>query len=157
MPNKAIYMLYELYFAHCNHFWLSNKTIFYCCITTQKSHYSCMKTLKTTHNETIRQELGKRLKSERLNQNITQAVLAKQAGISRRTLVGAERGEPFTIDTLLSILRALNRLEQIDLFLPEPEISPIQLSKLKGKKRQKASGTFTYPKPRNTPWVWKES
>lgn len=116
-----------------------------------------MKKIKTTHNEPIRHELGKRLKSERLNQNITQEILAKQAGISRRTLVGVERGEPFTIDTMLSILRALNRLEQIDLFLPEPEISPIQLSKLKGKKRQKASSTFTYPKISNTPWVWKES
>lgn len=115
-----------------------------------------MKNIETASNEAIRQELGKRLKRERLNQNITQAVLAKQAGISRRTLVGAESGEPFTIDTLLSILRALGCLAQIDLFLPEPEISPIQLSKLNGKKRQKASGKFTYPKPRNTPWVWNE-
>ncbi|MBI9021380.1 MAG: helix-turn-helix transcriptional regulator, partial [Verrucomicrobia bacterium] len=64
--------------------------------------------METANNEAIRQELGKRLKSERLNQNITQAVLAKRAGISRRTLVGAEGGEPFTIDTLLSILRELN-------------------------------------------------
>jgi len=116
-----------------------------------------MKNLETATNEAIRQELGKRLKSERLNRNITQAVLAKQAGISRRTLVGLESGEPFTIDTLLSLLRKLDCLAQIDLFLPEPEISPIQLSKLKGKKRQKASGKFTYPKPRNTPWIWKES
>jgi len=115
-----------------------------------------MKTLETTSNQAIRQELGKRLKSERLNQNITQAVLAERAGISRRTLVGAERGEPFTIDTLLSILRELDRLAQIDLFLPEPEISPIQLSKLKGKKRQRAGGKFTYPKTRNTSWVWNE-
>lgn len=115
-----------------------------------------MKNLETARNEAIRQELGKRLKTERLNRNITQAVLAQEAGISRRTLVGAERGEPFTIDTLLSILRELECLAQIDLLLPEPEISPIQMSKLKGKKRQKASGKTTYPKPRNAPWVWNE-
>ncbi|MBC8205972.1 MAG: helix-turn-helix transcriptional regulator [Kiritimatiellales bacterium] len=115
-----------------------------------------MKNLETANNEAIRQELGKRLKAERLNRNVTQKVLAEKAGISRRTLVGAERGEPFTIDTLLSILRELDCLAQIDLFLPEPEISPIQLSKLKGKKRQKASSKFTYPKPRSTPWVWNE-
>ncbi len=115
-----------------------------------------MKNIETANNQAIRQELGKRLKSERLNQNITQAVLAERAGISRRTLVGAESGKPFTIDTFLSILRELGHLAQIDLFLPEPELSPIQLSKLKGKKRQKASGKFTYPKPRNTPWVWNE-
>ena len=115
-----------------------------------------MKNLETASNEAIRQELGKRLKAERLNQNITQKVLAEKAGLSRRTLVGAESGEPFTIDTLLSILRELNCLAQIDLFLPEQEISPIQLSKLKGKKRQRAGGKFTYPKPRSTPWVWNE-
>ena len=115
-----------------------------------------MKNLATANNEAIRKELGNRLKTERLNRNITQATLAEKAGISRRTLVGAERGEPFTIDTLLSILRELDCLAQIDLFLPEPEISPVQLSKLKGKKRQKASGKFTYPKPRSTPWVWNE-
>ncbi len=115
-----------------------------------------MKTLETVSNEAIRQELGKRLQAERLNRNITQAVLAERAGISRRTLVGAERGEPFTIDTLLSILRELGCLAQIDLFLPKPEISPVQLSKLKGKKRQRAGSKFTYPKPRSTPWVWNE-
>ncbi len=110
----------------------------------------------TANNEAIRQELGRRLQSERLNRNITQKTLAEKAGISRRTLVGAERGEPFTIDTLLSILRELGCLAQLDLFLPEPEISPVQLSKLKGKKRKRAGGKFTYPKTRSTPWVWNE-
>ena len=116
-----------------------------------------MKNIETATNEAIRKELGQRLKSERLNQNITQKVLAERAGISRRTLVGAERGEPFTMDTLLSILRKLDCLAQIDLFLPEPGISPIQLSKLNGKKRQKASGKFTYPNPRSIPWIWNET
>lgn len=115
-----------------------------------------MNPIETASNDAIRKELGKRLQSERLNQNIKQATLAEKAGISRRTLVGAERGEPFTIDTLLSILRALGRLSQIDLFLPEPEISPIQLSQLKGKKRQRAGGKFTYPQTRSKPWVWNE-
>ncbi len=115
-----------------------------------------MMNMETASNESIRKELGKRLQSERLNRNITQAALAAKAGISRRTLVGAERGEPFTIDTLLSILRELGCLAQLDLFLPEPEISPVQLSKLNGKKRKRAGGKFTYPQPRTTPWVWNE-
>jgi transcriptional regulator with XRE-family HTH domain len=112
--------------------------------------------METASNEAIRRELGKRLQSERLNRNITQKALAEKAGISRRTLVGAERGEPFTLDTLLSILRVLGCLAQLDLFLPEPEISPVQLSKLKGKQRKRAGGKFTYPKIRSTPWVWNE-
>ena len=115
-----------------------------------------MKEITKASNQIIRKELGRRIKTVRLNRNITQKALAEKAGISRRTLVGAERGEPFTIDTLLSILRELDCLAQIDLFLPNPEISPVQLSKLKGKKRQRASGKLTYSKPRNTPWVWNE-
>ena len=115
-----------------------------------------MMNMGTASNESVRKELGKRLQSERLNRNITQAALAEKAGIARRTLVGAERGETFTIDTLISILRELGCLSQLDLFLPEPEISPVQLSKLNGKKRKKASGKFTYPTPRTTPWVWNE-
>lgn len=115
-----------------------------------------MMNMETASNESIRKELGRRLQSERLNRNITQAALAEKAGIARRTIVGAERGESFTIDTLISILRELGCLSQLDLFLPVPEISPVQLSKLKGKKRQRAGGKFTYPKPRTTPWVWNE-
>jgi putative transcriptional regulator len=115
-----------------------------------------MMNMETASNEAIRQEIGRRLQGERLNRNITQKALAEKAGIARRTLVGTERGEPFTIDTLLSILRALGCMAQLDLFLPEPEISPVQLSKLKGKKRKRAGGKFTYPKTRSTPWVWNE-
>lgn len=41
--------------------------------------------------------------------------------------------------TLLSVLRALGRLENLDAFLPDPGMSPIQLAKLKGRERQRAS------------------
>jgi len=136
---------------------MGNIFIFLLASSLKKNTIHRMEDIRTASNEAIRKELGARLKSERLNRNVTQETLAKQAGISRRTLVGAERGEPFTIDTLLSILRKLDCLAQIDMFLPEVELSPIQLSKLKGKKRLKASGKFTYPKPRNTPWIWNES
>lgn len=37
-------------------------------------------------------------------------------------------------------MQALNLTEQLDLFLPVQPISPIQLAKLQGKKRQRASG-----------------
>ncbi len=107
-------------------------------------------------NEAIQAELGLRLRRERLNQNITQAILAKQAGISRRTLVAAEKGEGTTLLTLIRLLRGLEKLAQLDQFLPEPPISPIQLAKLKGKVRQKASGKLRYPTEHSTNWTWKE-
>ena len=38
-------------------------------------------------------------------------------------------------------LRALDQLENLDALLPEPGLSPLQLAKLKGKTRQRASGS----------------
>jgi len=115
-----------------------------------------MENITQMSNEAIRQEIGKRLQRERLNQNITQEQLSNKAGISRRTLVAAEKGEGTSLETLIRILRGLGLLEQLDQFLPRPELSPIQLAKLKGKLRQKASGKIQYPLPRPTTWVWRE-
>jgi len=115
-----------------------------------------MMNLENMGNEVIQATLGKRLKRERLNQNITQAELAKQAGISRRTLVAAEKGEGTTLLTLIRLLRGLGKLAQLDQFMPEPPVSPIQLAKLKGKVRQKASGKLQYPTEHNIVWKWKE-
>ena len=112
--------------------------------------------LEEMGNEAIRATLGRRLQRERLNQNITQARLAEQSGISRRTLVAAEKGEGTTLDTLIRLLRGLGKLGQLDQFLPEPPVSPIQLAKLNGKVRQKASGKLRYPTDHNTVWQWKE-
>jgi transcriptional regulator with XRE-family HTH domain len=114
-----------------------------------------MKTLEHMSNDEIQKELGRRLKRERLNRNITQARLAELVNISRRTLVAAEHGEGTTLETLIRILRGLGKLNQLDNFLPEPPLSPIQLSKLKGKVRKKASG-FVYPTVSSSGWVWKE-
>ena len=88
----------------------------------------------------ILKEIGERLKRERLNQNVSQAELAREAGIVRKTITNLETGEGCSMTTLLAVLRALGRLENLDAFLPDPGISPIQLAKLKGKQRQRASG-----------------
>ena len=113
-----------------------------------------------TTNKEIIEELGWRLQTERLRQNITQAKLAQAAGISRRTLVGAERGESFTVDTLLAILRVLGRLDQLNAFLPEPKLSPVELSKLSGCRRKKASretpAQYDVLREEQKPWMWKE-
>ena len=41
--------------------------------------------------------------------------------------------------TFIQILRALDALEELDSLLPEPGISPLQLAKMKGKVRRRAS------------------
>lgn len=90
-------------------------------------------------DQAVAKELGLRLKQQRLNKDFSQKNIADRAGISITAVQGAERGET-TIMTMIKILRVLGNLEQLDVFLPEPKISPLQMSKLEGKKRQKASG-----------------
>lgn len=92
------------------------------------------------NNQAILQELGERTARQRLNQNITQAELAKRAGVARIVIHRLENGLGCTLESLLRILRALGFLEQLSLFLPEPGLSPVQLAKLKGAKRQRATG-----------------
>ena len=86
----------------------------------------------------ILKELGGRLRSYRLQMNVTQAELATRAGVSRTTIRDAEFGKDSQLSTLVKLLRALGRLDNLDAFLPAPSVSPIQLMKRQGKPRQRA-------------------
>lgn len=88
----------------------------------------------------IAEQLGERLKQARLNADLTQAEVASRTGINRRTILNAEKGN-VQLKNLVAILITLGMVEQINTFLPIQEISPVQLAKLKGKKRQRASRT----------------
>lgn len=88
----------------------------------------------------LAEQLGERLKQARLNQNVTQEFIAERIGVSRRTVINAEKGQA-TLETFVAILQVLGLVEQLNLFLPEQPISPIQLAKLQGEKRQRASGS----------------
>ncbi|NHB89657.1 helix-turn-helix transcriptional regulator [Photorhabdus tasmaniensis] len=83
-------------------------------------------------------ELGERLKQARLNNDLTQAEIAELVGVTRKTVLNAEKGK-VQLEIFVAIMAALNLTEQLELFLPKQNISPIQLAKLQGKKRQRAS------------------
>ena len=89
--------------------------------------------------------IGERIQRERLNQNLTQAKLAERAGLGVRTVRSLEAGDKTTVETLIRVLRALGRLAALDAFLPEPGLSPLQLAKLQGRERQRASGRRQAP------------
>ena len=87
----------------------------------------------------LAEEIGDRLRQARLNRDLTQSEVAELAGIARKTVLNAEKGK-VQLDIMIALLMALDLMQQIDLFLPKQEISPLQLVKLQGKKRQRASG-----------------
>ncbi len=84
------------------------------------------------------EELGERLKQARLNLDLTQTEVAHRAHITRKTVIQAEKGK-VQLEQFIAILQALNLSDQLNLLLPPQPISPLQLAKLQGKKRQRAS------------------
>ena len=92
----------------------------------------------------IAEALGQRLKQARLNRDFTQQEVAERAGVSRKAVLNAEKGKT-QLEILVAILQALDLTTQLDHFLPPQPPSPIQLAKLQGKQRQRASGQRDKP------------
>ena len=93
---------------------------------------------KLTDNAVLK-ELGKRLLTKRLDINLTQAELAEHAGVSKRTVERMETGKSTQVTNLVRILRTLDLLDGLNTAIPESVIRPMDLIKLKGKTRQRAS------------------
>ncbi|MDP2364385.1 MAG: helix-turn-helix transcriptional regulator [Ignavibacteria bacterium] len=87
----------------------------------------------------IVKEICTSLKQMRLNKNIAQEQLAKLSGLNRVTISRIEAGRSATLLTIIQVLRALDKLNILNAFKEEPEISPIQLLKVKEQQRLKAS------------------
>ncbi len=103
-------------------------------------------------DETLLRQLGERLLQYRLNRNITQAALAKEAGVSVRTINRVERGHSIQLSNFIRLLRSLGLLNNMDALVPEPAASPIQQIRLQGKNRKRASSAA--PVHENDVWAW---
>ena len=84
-------------------------------------------------------EIGTRLKRRRLNMDRSQKEIADRAGIGINSVARLEDGKGATLANFIRVLNALEALDSLETFLPVPAISPIQLAKLQGNLRQKAS------------------
>lgn len=93
----------------------------------------------------IIRELGTFIKETRLKKNYTQGDLAEKAGVHRVTLSEFEHGLRGSLTTFIQLLRALNELEALDVFLLLTEISPLEMAKLEAKKRKRASTLHEKP------------
>lgn len=114
-----------------------------------------MKILDTHTDEAVLGEVGRRITRRRLARQLTQAELAEQAGIGKRTLERLEAGLPAQSSTVIRIFRVLGLLPGLDQLLAEPSIRPLEAAARKGKARQRASGRKKAQQ--HEPWSWKES
>ena len=99
---------------------------------------------------TLIKNIGAFIKNQRLEQNKTQAQLAKESGINRETLSLFENGVSGNFITFVRILRSLNLLYMLQNFQVKQQISPLQLLKLEQTKRKRAkSKTNKNTKPKS--------
>jgi putative transcriptional regulator len=92
-------------------------------------------------DKAILREVGRRVRQNRLAKNLTQKRLAEMAGVSRMTIVNLEKGQAATLLTFIQVLHSLGSLDGLENFLPDLGPSPLQVAKMKGKKRSRASGS----------------
>jgi len=101
----------------------------------------------------VLEKLGERLARHRLNRNQTQADLARDAGVSKRTIVRIERGESTQLTNFIRVLRALGLLASLDPLVPEAPQSPIQMLKVHDHTRRRASPARGAQRTGQA-WVW---
>lgn len=115
-----------------------------------------MKITRQATDDAVLAELGGRLARLRLGHNWTQAQLAAQAGVSKRTVERLEAGAVATqLSGFIRVCRALEVLDRFDALVPEPVPSPLAQLKLRGRQRQRASGG-KIEKPPARKWQWGE-
>jgi transcriptional regulator with XRE-family HTH domain len=118
---------------------------------------SLMKIERQLTDEAVLAELGGRLAQARLVRNLTQDALAAQSGVNRKVLQRIEAGEAVNLTSFVRVLRALGLLDALDGLVPEPGPRPIDLLKLHGKARRRATGRRRRRRPeaeRDGAWQW---
>lgn len=111
-----------------------------------------MKIEKQMSDEAVLVELGQRLARRRIDLGLTQAQAAEEAGIGKRTVERVEAGNDTQVTTLVRLLRVLDLADQLNRLAPEPGPRPMDLLKLKGKERKRASSRRA--KRTEDDWQW---
>ena len=110
-------------------------------------------------DQTVLSAVGARVQALRLERNLTQGELAREAGLSKITVERLEAGQSTELRTLIRALRVLGLLELLNLAIPQPLPSPIDALRLRGKVRRRASGsraTSASAAPAEGRWNWSD-
>ena len=101
-------------------------------------------------DEAVAAEIGRRIEQLRLERNLTQQQLADAVGLSRVSYSRLESGEAKFVN-VIAVLRALDQMALLENFVPESVFSPMEQLKMKGKQRQRASGSRARAGSASTP------
>jgi len=112
-----------------------------------------MQISKLLSDDAILVALGERIARSRIERQLTQAMLAEQAGVAKRTVERIEAGASAQMSSLIRVFRVLGLLPNLDRMIPEAGPRPMDLLKRKGKVRQRASSRGSLEEP-GEPWSW---
>lgn len=112
-----------------------------------------MKIETQTNPEAIIAELGMRLAHRRIELGLTQADVAKQSGVGKRTIERIEAGEDTQLTTLIRLLRILDLIDHLDQLIPEATVSPIEMLKQQQPQPRQRATPKRKTKPQK-PWKW---
>jgi transcriptional regulator with XRE-family HTH domain len=98
-----------------------------------------MKISNLLTDEATLAEIGERITRRRIELQLTQANLAEQAGIAKRTVERIEAGGSTQTVSMIRVFRVLDLMPGLDHLIPETAPQPTDLLKRKGKTRQRAS------------------
>lgn len=102
-------------------------------------------------DDAVLSSLGAQLRQLRLNKNLTQKRLGELSGLSRSAISDLENNGNGSMRSFVLLLRALGKLEILNHFKAEAPVSPIQVAKMRGKIRKRASGTTSGDNDKNDP------
>lgn len=112
-----------------------------------------MKIEAQTSPKAIITELGARIAHRRIDRGMSQAEMAKQAGVGKRTIERIEAGEDTQLTTLIRLLRLLELTDRLDLLIPEAKITPMErLKQRHPSPRQRAASKQKANAQK--PWKW---
>jgi transcriptional regulator with XRE-family HTH domain len=100
----------------------------------------------------IEAALCERLESIRLSRNMTQQQLAKEAGVSPRTIGRLANGQGVSLDTFIRVLTALRIQQSLESLLPDPTVRPIERVGAAARERKRARPVQLSPEP--PAWAW---
>jgi putative transcriptional regulator len=101
-------------------------------------------------SDAIINALFQQIEQIRLSRNVSQAALAKEAGVSRSTITRLASGENISIDSFVRVMQALGLADHLAALLPNPNVRPVERIRLEGAERRRAS-----PKPKAAGnWTW---
>ncbi len=97
-------------------------------------------------------ELGVRMTHRRVEAGYTQEELARESGVSKRTVERLEAGSSVQLTSLVRVLRTLSLLGGLDALLPPATPGPMDLLR-HGKPRRRVR-TGKRARSSRKPWQW---